>query len=173
MNKIETNLNADIIPSVSGGGIRLDITLNYFLENTHHQFFKMGNFDKSLVLNNEWLIIEYNVLDVYGVAQTTYSATWNGNEDVFIKFNCKDNATLEFMLLQGNYQGKLLGKWGIGATLKELSQEYDIEFYAAAHYLKEKNFDKDEVIPVEIHTDYLVSFERQSNQTVRAMCLYK
>lgn len=172
MNKIEPDLHADIIPGISGAGINIGITLKYFLENTDHRLINSKDFNDSLAINKEWLVIEYNFLDIYGVAKTSYSATWDRKNDIILRFDGNNDVILNFMILQENYKGKLLKKWGLGTALKELAEEYDIIFYADTHYIKEKNSDKDEVIPVEIHTDYLLDFEEQANQIVKAMCLY-
>ncbi|MFB2538428.1 MULTISPECIES: hypothetical protein [unclassified Acinetobacter] len=120
MNKIEPNLNADILPKISGGGINLGISLDYFLDHTNHILINSKNYDSSLVNDKTWLIIEYNFLDVYGVAQTIFTAKWDKGQDIILRFDGKNDPKLDFITLQNNYKGKLFGKWGIGTTLKEL-----------------------------------------------------
>lgn len=164
MNTIIPNLNADIIPLKSAAGINIGLNFEDFIKHAPYKLANDEEYNNPSSTKGLWYVKHYQGKNSLGREFDSYACRWNN--DVVLQFDGKPKKVLCGIIVSGNYKGSLLNKLRINDRLDKLSDHYDLDFYADGHYLVDKE-DTDNYVPIEIGTDYLHSYEDETNQIIQ------
>lgn len=171
MNHLVPDFNKDILPSKEAAGILLGMNFEEFQSLALFRDVRKGEYE-SAQEKNIWLVFHrYELLPWQEWINEIY-CSWGSS--VTLTFDGDSKKLIRIFLGEG-YNGKLLGRLGIGDRLDLVKDDFNFYFRGDAHYLEYKE-DSDkfgEIIPAEISTNYRVAYsEEYPDQIIEGIMIY-